>query len=79
MRQMDEADQQWVAAFQGGDEPTIPTDAIIEGFVSVITYIDPESGKTKWVAYNTVSEDKTRVVGLLTTVIHHTLAMREES
>lgn len=56
---MDEADRQWLAAFND-----IPEGAIVEGFVSVISWINPD-GSLGHRAYHCLNRPLSHVVGLL--------------
>jgi hypothetical protein len=62
----DEADSQWLSSFMG---QSIPTGATIEGFVSVISYMDDE-GEMRWRMYSTI-ENAIRAIGLLTAAAHN--------
>lgn len=77
---MDEADQEWVRMFQSGDTPTVPPDAIIQGFVSVISWMNPD-GTFGWRAYNTIDAPLSHVLGLMEmakfTMLHNNLAESE--
>ena len=59
--QMDEADQAWVDTFRG---KSIPANAIVEGFVSVIAWMD-EDGSRCWRSYTCLDAPLSHTLGLL--------------
>lgn len=56
---MDEADREWVKNFT-----TIPEGAIVSGFVSVISFINPD-GSFGTRIYNCINGPTSHIVGLL--------------
>lgn len=60
---MDDLDREWVNAFIGSDK-SIPDGAIVEGFISVISWID-EAGNRKHRHYNTIDAPLSHIIGLL--------------
>lgn len=66
---MDEIDQAWIREFQQGDTPTIPPEAIIQGFVSIISWMNPD-GTMGWRSYNTIDATLSHVLGLMDMAKH---------
>lgn len=62
---MDDVDQQWVNGFIGdGSSAAIAEGSIIQGFLSIISWIDPE-GNHRWRSYNTIDAPLSNILGLL--------------
>lgn len=61
---MDEMDQKWVETFVGEEDQSIPAGALIQGFISVISWID-EDGNFRWRLYNTLDLTLSNILGLL--------------
>lgn len=61
---MDEVDQAWVSEFKGEGSKSIPEGAIIEGFISIIKWINPD-GSHDWRSYNTIDAPLSHILGLL--------------
>lgn len=58
---MDDLDTQWVNSFIGS---SIPEDAVVTGFVSVIEWIG-SNGERQWRTYNTIDGPLSHIVGLM--------------
>lgn len=59
--QMDEDDVKWISTFG----PTrIPEGSMVEGFVAVISYIQPD-GTRGWDSYNTLDMPLSNILGLM--------------
>jgi hypothetical protein len=61
MNDLDAADTEWINSFIG---TSIAEGSTIDGFVSVISWIDPE-GEMRWRLYSTI-DNAIRSIGLLT-------------
>lgn len=59
--QMDEEDIKWISTFGEG---RIPKGAMVEGFVAIISYIQPD-GDRGWDAYNTLDMPLSNILGLM--------------
>lgn len=57
----DEADSAWLSEFIG---KSIPDDAVVEGFISLISFVRPD-GTLDYRMYNTLNKPTSSVVGLL--------------
>lgn len=68
---MDELDTLWVNGFVGDsiNSKSIPEGAIIQGFYSIISWIDPE-GNHQWRGYNTIDAPLSSILGLLQMAAH---------
>lgn len=60
---MDEADQQWINTFIGGER--VPAGSVVQGFTTIISFIDPQ-GNNGWDVYNTIDAPLSHILGLMT-------------
>lgn len=60
---MDNLDQMWINGFVS-ETGSIPPGSFIEGFISVISWVDP-GGHRQWRHYNTLDLPLSGVLGLL--------------
>ncbi len=75
--QMDEDDRDWVSTFVSNEgSKSIPPDAIIEGFISIISWFDSD-GEKQWRHYNTIDAPLSHIIGLLE-MTKHTLMTNNE-
>lgn len=58
---MDEVDRLWIGEFLGN---SIPEDAIVEGFISIISWVNPD-GSRGWRSYNTLDQPLSSILGLM--------------
>lgn len=70
---MDEIDTQWVESFIGEKTHSISPGSMIQGFVSIISWID-EDGNYKWRMYNTIDAPLSNILGLMD-MAKHTMLM----
>lgn len=60
-QEMDQVDKEWLGSFVG---KSIPEDAVIEGFFSIITWINAD-GERCWRVYNQFDQPVSTTVGIL--------------
>lgn len=61
---MDESDEIWVNSFIGDGPGMIPEGSVIEGFISIVSWLTPE-GEWKWRSYNVMDTRLSNILGLL--------------
>lgn len=66
---MDEADIAWVNQFLECNGGKIPDGSVIDGFISIISWTDPD-GNMQWRSYNTLNRPLSMILGLLTMCGH---------
>lgn len=63
---MDQVDRDWLDSFIG---KSIPQDAVVEGFYSIITWIDPD-GERCWRTYNQFDLPVSTLIGVIELAKH---------
>ena len=58
----DEADRTWLESFIPGK---MPDGAIIQGYMLVVSYIDPETGQSKWFSHTPMEVSISSCLGLM--------------
>lgn len=62
--ELDEHDKAFIAGFMEENGGSIPAGAVVEGFISLISWVNPD-GTLGWRLYNALDRPTSTVVGLL--------------
>lgn len=62
--ELDKVDNEWLSSFQEANGGSIPDDAVVEGFFSIISWVNPD-GSLGWRLYNALDRPTSTIVGLL--------------